>query len=121
MKADTKWVHHPHTDILFITIRIGNSIIHRMLVDKGNAANICFWDTYRKTVLPQADLSPMTSPLYGFTGDHLIPRGTINLAVTLGEHPRVSTTVTIFLAIDCQSASNGVIGRPLLRALKVVT
>ena len=51
----------------------------------------------------------------------MIPRGTIKLVVTLGEHPRVSTTVTEFLAIDCPLAFNGVISRLLLRALKAVT
>ena len=63
----------------------------------------------------------MTSPLYGFTGDHMVPKGTIKLAITLGVHHRVSAVVTKFLAIECPSAFNGVIGKPLLKSLKVVT
>ena len=63
----------------------------------------------------------MTSLLYGFTGDHVIPKGTIKLAVTLGEHPQVAKVVTKFLPVDYPSAFNRVIGRPLLRTLKVVT
>ena len=100
-EANAKWVQHPHIDALVITIRIANSIVHRMLVDNGSTDNILFWDAYQKIGLTQADLSLMTSPLYGFIGDHLIPRGTIKLAVTLGEHPRVSIVVIEFLAIDC--------------------
>ena len=92
-----------------------------MLVDNDSAANILFWDAYQKTGLTQADLSPTISSLYRFTGDYVIPIGTIKLAVTLGEHPQVSTARTEFFTIDCPSAFNGVIGRPLLRALKVVT
>ena len=45
-EADTKWVHHLHTDALVITVRIANSIVHRMLVDNDSAANILFWDAY---------------------------------------------------------------------------
>ena len=92
-----------------------------MLVDNDNATNIFFWDSYLKTELTQLDLSPTTSLLYGFIGDHLIPKWTIKLAVTLGEHPWVSTVVTEFLIVDCPSTFNGVTGRPLLRALKAVT
>ena len=51
----------------------------------------------------------------------MIPKGTIKLAVILEEHPRVSTIVTEFLTVNYLSAFNGVIGKPLLRALKVVT
>ena len=121
MEEDAKWVHHRHIDTLIITIKIANNIIHRMLVDNGSAANILFWGTYQKTGLAKADFSPVTSPLYGFIWDHMIPKGTIKLAVTLGEHPQVSTMVIEFHVVDCPSAFNRVIGRPLLRILKAVT
>ena len=102
-------------------VRIANNIIHRILADNSSATNILFWDAYRKTGLTQADLNPTTSPLYGFTGDHMILKGIIKLAVTLGEHPLVATIVTEFLTIDCLTTFNGVIGRLLLRTLKIVT
>ena len=53
---------------------------------------------------------PTTSPLYDFTGDYVIPKGTIKLVVTMGEHPRVSKMMTEFFIVDCLSAFNGVIG-----------
>ena len=53
--------------------------------------------------------------------DSVIPKGTIKLAVTVGEHPRVSTIMMEFLVIDCPSAFNGVIGRLFSKVLKVVT
>ena len=102
-------------------VRIANIIIHRMLVDNGSAANIFFWDAYRKIGLTQTDLSLTTSPLYGFIGDHLISKETIKLAITLGEHPKVAVVATEFLVVDCQSAFNGLIGRSLLRTLKAST
>ena len=39
----------------------------------------------------------------------------------MGENPRVSTVITDFIVIDCPSAINGIIGRPLLKALRTVT
>ena len=65
-------------------------------------------------------MTSTTSPLYGFTGDNVIPKGTIKLAVTLEEPPRMVTVVIDFLAMNCPSTFNGVPGRPLLRALKAV-
>ena len=51
----------------------------------------------------------------------MIPKGTIKLAVMVEEHPRVSTVMTEFFIIDCPFSFNGVIERPLLKALKAVT
>ena len=65
-------------------------------------------------------MTPMTSHLYGFTGDSVIPEGTIKLAVTLGEPPQTTTVMIDFLVVQCPSAFNGVLGRPLLKALKAV-
>ena len=74
-----------------------------------------------QTGLTRADLSPTTSPLYRLSKDSLIFEGTTKLAVTLGEHPRVAKIVTDFLAINYSSAFNEVLGRPLIKAMKVVT
>ena len=117
-EADAQWVHHPRTDAFVITVRMANKNIHIMLVDNGSAVDILYWDAYKRTGLIENDLLPMTSPLYGFTGGHVIPRGTIKLAVTVGEHPKVMTE---FLTIDCPSAFKRLKGRPLLKALRAVT
>ena len=69
-------------------------------MDSGSAVNILYWDAYQKTGLTRADLSLMTSPLYGFSGDHVIPEGTIDLEITLGEHPQVTTIVTDFFLVN---------------------
>ena len=71
--------------------------------------------------LTKSDLNPTTSPLYGFTGDHVIPKGIMKLTVMVGEHPRMSTVIANFLIVDCPSAINRLIGRTLLKALKMVT
>ena len=114
-------MHHPHEDALVINVEVANSLIHRLLVDSECAVNILYWDAYQKTGLRRADLTLMTSPLYGFTEDSVISDGTIKLAVTLEELPRTTTVMIDFLAVKRLSAFNGALGKPLLKSLKVVT
>ena len=66
-------------------------------------------------------MTPKTSLLYGFIGDSVIHERTIMLAVTLGEQSQTTTVMIDFLVIKCPSAFNWVLGRPLLKALKVLT
>ena len=87
-KVDARWVHHPHANALVITAQIANSDIHRLMVDDGNVVDILYLDAYKRIGLDDNALSPATSPLYGFTRDHVMPKGTTKLAVTMGEHPR---------------------------------
>ena len=76
---------------------------------------------YKKIGLRREELTLSTSPLYGFIGESVIPEGTIKLVVTLGEPPPMTTVVIDFLEVNYSSTFNEVLGRPLLRALKVVT
>ena len=92
-----------------------------MLADHGSAVDIIYLDAYKRMRLIKSDLSPTTAHLYRFIKDHVIPKGMIKLAVTVGEYPRVSTVVIEFLVMDYSSAFNGVIGRSILKTLKVVT
>ena len=106
---------------MVITTRVANNNVHKILVDNRSAMNIIYLDAYKRMGLTENKLSPKTSPLHSFTRDHVIPKGKIKLAVTVGEHPQVLTVMPEFLIVDCPSAFNGVIGRLLLKALKVVT
>ena len=79
---------------------VASSNIHRMLVDDGSVVDIIYLDVYKRIGLTESDLSPATFPLYGLTGDHVITRGTVKLAMIVGEHPRVSMLVIEFLVVD---------------------
>ena len=118
-EADAKQVLHPYTDALVIIVRMANSNAHRMMVDNSSAVNILYWDAYKRKGLTECDLSLTNSLLYGFTRDHVIPRGTIKLVVIVGEHPRTSTVVTKFrsrLPISLQRSTREL----LLKALRTV-
>ena len=120
-EANVSWVHNPHDDAVVITIKVANSLVHRLLVGSRSAVNILYWGAYQKTGLRRADLTLTTSTFYGFTRDSVILKWTIKLAVILREPPRAATVVVDFLAVKCQLAFNGVLGRLLLKALKAVT
>ena len=100
-KAYTRWVHHPYSDAFVITARVANSNVHRMLVDNGSAMDIIYLNVNTRTRLIESELSLTTSPLYEFTGDHVIPKGMIKLSMTVGEHPRVWTVMTEFIVVNC--------------------
>ncbi|XP_031265788.1 uncharacterized protein LOC116124228 [Pistacia vera] len=119
-EKDAVQLHHPNDDALVITPQIGCFNVHRMLVDNGSIVNILFQLAFEKMKLDEADLKPTSIPLYDFRRDHLIPKGTISLPVMLGDSDGV-TKITEFLVIDCLSAFNGILGRPLLRNFRAVT
>ena len=120
-EADARRVHHLHADGLVITPRVANSNVHRLMVNDGSTTDILCLNAYKKMGLTEDDLDPNSSPLYGFTGDHVIPKGVAKLTVTVGEHLRTSTVLANFLVVDALSAMNEIIGRPLFKALKVAT
>ena len=86
-KAGARWVHHPHVDAMVIIARIANNNAHRLMVNDGSVVDILYLNAYKRMSLAESDLNPTTSPLYGFTGDHVIPKGTAKLTVMVGKRP----------------------------------
>ena len=59
--------------------------------------------------------------IYGFRGEAVKVKGTIRLPVTLGERTCSATQVMDFMIVDHDSSHNAIIGRPLLKEMRVVT
>ena len=55
-------------------------------MNNGSVVDIIYLDEYKSMGLTDGKLSPMIALLYGFIGDHVIPKGMIKLMVTMGEH-----------------------------------
>lgn len=91
------------------------------MVDNGSAVDLLYHGTYTKMGLKDSNLKPVTTPLYGFTSDFVLPCGRINLPLTVEEFPRTSTIMIEFLVVDYPFTFNAVLGRPSIKALKVVT
>ena len=68
-----------------VTIRIDGYDVKRVLVDEGNGAEIMYPDLYKGLNLKPKDLEKYDSPLVGFDGRMVIPRGMIRLLVQVGD------------------------------------
>ena len=46
LEEDAKRLHHPHDDVLVVSIWIGDYNTHRVLVDNGSFADILYYPTF---------------------------------------------------------------------------
>ncbi|XP_074357164.1 uncharacterized protein LOC141696911 [Apium graveolens] len=95
--------------------------VHRAMVDTGSSAGVLTYDAYKKLGLLDRELTSTGGHLYGFTGNSIGVKGTIRLLVTIREDPYVATQIAIFMVVDQSCAYNVIVGRPLMRAMRMVT
>ena len=65
-------------------------------------------------------LEPASTYLRGFSREKVLPLGSIQLVLTLGDPPCQGTTIVRFLIVDAPSAYNVLLGRSSLNAIKVI-
>ena len=111
---------HPHDDPLVIRAVVANKTIHRVLVDNGSSAEIIFALAFDKMGIGREKLEPVSTHLYGFSGEKVLPLGSIQLVLTLGDPPCRATTAARFLIVNAPSAYNMLLGRPSLNAIKAI-
>uniref|UniRef100_A0A2N9IFY5 Uncharacterized protein n=1 Tax=Fagus sylvatica TaxID=28930 RepID=A0A2N9IFY5_FAGSY len=75
---DLKGVQLPHFDALVVTMRIGNFDVKRILIDPGSSAEIMY-DSFKGLGLGHEDLDRKVDPLYGFTGELVMPIGRVTV------------------------------------------
>ncbi|XP_074375206.1 uncharacterized protein LOC141716962 [Apium graveolens] len=120
-ERESRWVHHPYNDALVITMLIGAMNVHRVFLDNGSSANILYYSTYKKLGFPNSDMYFEDAHVYGFTGEVVRVMGSVRLPVTLGEGAMSVTQMIDFKVLDQDSAHNMLVGRPWLRAFRVIT
>ena len=74
----------PHDNALVATLWIGGYDVKRVLVDQGSGAEIMYPDLYKRLKLKPVDLACYDSPLVGFDGKTVIPKGQIRLPIQVG-------------------------------------
>ena len=116
--SDLEGCQHPHDDPLVVRAIMANKIVHRVLVNNGSSVDIIFASAFDKMGIGREKLEPVNTHLRGFFGEKVLPLGSIQLVLTLGESPCQATTTTRFLIIDAPSAYNMLLGRPSLNAIK---
>ena len=99
---------------------MANTTVLRVLFDNGSSANIIFVSAFDKMGVGREKMEPVNTHLRGFSGEKVLPLGTIQLVLTLGEPPCQATTTARFLIIDAPSAYNMLLGRPSLNAIKAI-
>ena len=117
--SDLEGCQHPHDDPLVIRAVVANKTIHRVLVDNGSSVDIIFASAFDQMGIEREKLEPVSTHLRGFSGEKVLPLGSIQLVLTLGDPPCQATTAVRFLIVDAPSAYNMLLGRPLM-SLKVI-
>ena len=117
---DMEGCQHPHDDPLVIKIILANKMIHKVLVDNGSSVDIIFASAFDKMGIKREKLEPVNACLRGFSGERVLPLGSVQLVLTLGDPPCQATTTVRFLIVDAPSAYNMLLGRPSLNDIRVV-
>ena len=118
--SDLEGCQHPHDDPLVIQAVVANKTVHRVLVDNGISADIIFASAFDKMGIRRERLEPVSTHLRGFFGEKVLPLGSIQLVLTLGDPPCQATMTVRFLVVDAPSAYNMLLGRPSLNAIKAI-
>ena len=118
--SDLEGCQHPHDDPLVIQTVVANKTIHRVLIDNGSSADIIFASAFDKMGIGREKLEPVSTHLPGFSGEKVLPVGSIQLVLTLGDPPCQATTTARFLVVDAPAAYNMLLGRPSLNAIKAI-
>ena len=117
---DMEGCQHPHDDPLVIKAIIANKTIHRVLVDNGSSADIIFALAFDKMDIGREKLELVNAYLRGFSGERVLPLGSVQLVLTLGDPPCQATTTVRFLIVDAPSTYNMLLGRPSFNAIRAV-
>ena len=116
-KEDKEGTFQPHDDALVITIRIGGYDVKRVLVDQGSGVEFIYPNLYNGLNLRLEDLEKYDSPLVGFNGKMVIPRGMIKLLVqTVDEEVQVN-----FIVVEVYSSYTAILARPWLHSIGAVS
>ena len=118
--SDLEGCQHPHDDPLVVRAVVANKTVHRVLVDNGSSAHVIFALAFDKMGIGREKLDPVNTHLRGFSGEKVLPLGSIQLVLTLGEPSFQATTTERFLIVDAPSTYNMLLGRPSLNVIKAI-
>ncbi|RDX87783.1 hypothetical protein CR513_30703, partial [Mucuna pruriens] len=92
--------------------------IERVLIDQESSANILYWTTAQK--LGVRNLTRCEGVLYGFAGERVPIRGTVEIETTFGDRNGTRTIPVVYTVVDIEASYNIIMGRPALNKLEAV-
>ena len=121
IEEDAQRLHHPHDDILVVSIRVRDYNTHRVLVDNESFFNILYYIAFQQMRIDREWLVPTNVPLFGFRGTRVYPLGAITLPVTVSDYPKKITKDVTFLVVDYSPTYNAILGCPTFNSWKAIT
>jgi len=106
----------PHDDALVVTLQIRGLDVRRVMVDQGSRAKIIYPNLYKGLKLNLEDLKKYKSPLIGFDGRTVIPKGIIKLLIQTGNE----VVEVDFIVVDAYSPYTTILVRPWLHSIRAV-
>ncbi|XP_071901028.1 uncharacterized protein [Coffea arabica] len=107
-------------ETIVIDVVTNNYRVKKVYVDQGSAVDILFYRVFRELGLEDGQLTPVRTPLVGFTGSPINPEGMNTLMVTVGQSPKCRTIPVNFVVVKQPSPYNVFLGRPALNALQTI-
>ena len=107
----------PYDNALVVTFWIRGYDVKRVLMDQGSGAEIMYPNLYRGLNLKLEDLKKYYSPLVGFDGRTVIPRGMIKLPVQV----KNKVIQVNFIIVEAYSPYTAILARLWLHAIGAVS
>jgi hypothetical protein len=113
---DLEGVQLPHSDALVVTMQIGDFEVKRILIDPGSSAEIMYDSLFKGLGLEHKDLDRKVDPLYGFSGESVMPVGRVTVKVPCWNRffPNGILGAELLFSVQCN------LGRPWLHKMKAV-
>ena len=99
---------------------MANKTVHKVLIHNGSSVDIIFASTFEKIGIGREKLELVNSHLREFSGEKVLPLGSVQLVLTLGNPPCQATTTIKFLIVEAPSAYNMLLGRPSLNSIRAI-
>ena len=87
-EEDARRLHHPHDDVIVISLKVGDYNMHRVLVDNSSSADILYYPAFQQIRIDRERSIPINAPLVGFRGMRVFLINAVTLSVTVGDYPQ---------------------------------
>ncbi|RDY02345.1 hypothetical protein CR513_14208, partial [Mucuna pruriens] len=117
-EKDRKWRTMNNDESMVISMVAEDFRRERVLIDQGNSTNILYGSTYRRMGLLGLKETPRC--LYGFAGEKVPIRGTVELDTIFGEGSNVRMIPVLYTVVEAEASYNIIMGQLALNRLKVI-